>query len=90
VQALTTFLICFDTSSIPKVSLEMATDMSSLAGCSCVFGLVAIGFPVDVESDEGGYGSPARMAFAYSFVSKSGLAKTEKSKQRFRCWKTRN
>lgn len=80
----TIFLICFDTSSIPNVSFEMTTDISSLAGGSCVVGLVAMTFPVGLESDEGGYGSPARMAFAYSFVSKSGLEKTEKSRRRFR------
>lgn len=63
--------------------------MSSFATGSCAVDLVIIGFPMGLESDEGGYGSPARIAFAYSFVSKSGLAKTEKSKQRFRGMKLR-
>jgi len=32
----TRFLICFDTSSIPKVSFDMATEMSSFVTESCV------------------------------------------------------
>lgn len=80
----TIFLICFDTSSIPNVNFDIATEISSLAGGSCVVGLVAMTLPVGLESDEGGYGSPARMALAYSFVSKSGLEKTAKSRRRFR------
>lgn len=60
----TMFLICFDTSSIPNVSFEIATDISSLAGGSCFVVLVTMALPVGFESEEGGYGSPASMAFA--------------------------
>lgn len=72
VKGLTRVLICFDTSSIPKDNLEMAIDMSSFAEAS---GAVTVVCAFDCSG--GGYGSPARIAFAYSLESKSGLAKTE-------------
>ena len=50
--------------------------MSSFAGRSCGD---TVSFPVGLASE--GYGSPARMALAYSFASKLGIEKTEKSEQ---------
>lgn len=75
----TTLLSCFETSSIPTVSLEIATEISSFAGSldevsadDCFDNFPdASGAPAE---DGAGVGSPARMAFAYSFASKSGAA----------------
>ena len=68
---LTTVLICFVTSSIPKFSFEMATEMSSFARGSDVF----MGIDLLVCCVCGRYSSPARIELAYSFGSKSGFAK---------------
>jgi hypothetical protein len=70
---LTTDLICLETSSTPKFSLDIATEMSSFGEGSKVDLAGVFGF----SSAARGYCSPARIAFAYSFGSKSGLAKTE-------------
>lgn len=71
----TRFLICLETSSIPNVSFEIATEMSSLAIESWVpFRFVTARAPIlDSEVE---YESAAKIALAYSFGSKSGLAKT--------------
>ena len=74
---LTTVLICFVTSSIPKFSFEMATEMSSFARGSDVF----TGIDLLVCCACGRYSSPARMELAYSFGSKSGFAKIAYSAQ---------
>jgi len=67
----TRFLIFLETSSIPNVSFEIATEMSSLAIDSWVpFRFVA------ARGSEGGYVSDAKIALAYSLGSKSELAKT--------------
>lgn len=64
-------LICLLTSSIPRSSLEMATEMSSLAGSW----MESAGLGFRCEEDAGGYGSPARTVLAYVLASKSGTAK---------------
>ena len=72
----TRFLIFLETSSIPNVSFEIATEMSSLAIDSWVpFRFVAARAPRCLGS-EGGYVSAAKIALAYSLGSKSELAKT--------------
>ena len=70
---------CFDTSSMPTVSLEMATEISSFAGSldevkedNCFDNFPA---PEAAPAEDGtGADLPARMAFAYSFASKSNDA----------------
>lgn len=61
---------------MPTVSLEMATEISSFAGSldevkeeDCFDSFPAP--EVAPANDGAGAGSPARMAFAYSFASKS-------------------
>jgi len=57
---------------MPRSSLDIAIEMSSLAGSW--IDSAALGFGCD--EDVGGYGSPARTAFAYALASKSATAKT--------------
>ena len=74
----TRFLICFDTSSMPKVNLEMATDISSFAMESWLAPFVCgAARVVGLEGSAYGYVSVASIALAYSFGSKPGLAKAE-------------
>ena len=75
----TTLLSCFDTSSMPTVSLEIATEISSFAGSLDEFRADDCfdsfpGVRVAPAEDGAGVGSPARVAFAYSFASKSDAA----------------
>lgn len=53
---LTTFLSCLETSSIPELSLVIATEMSSFAGST------ADGFAFGFDCE--GYGWPASTAWA--------------------------
>ena len=64
----TATLSCFDTSSIPTVSLDIATEISSFVSS---FPMPALRASFDCD-----FGSPARMVLAYSFASKTGDAKT--------------
>lgn len=70
----TTLLICLETSSIPKLRFDIATEMSSFAGSKPAFDTVFAAVPTCACE---GYGSPARVALAYSFGSKSELENME-------------
>lgn len=73
---LTTFFSCFSTSSMPNVNFEIATETSSLTGSNVAVRTAFVLLPC------GGYGSPAKIAFAYSLGLKSGCAKTACSTSR--------
>lgn len=65
----TRFLVCFVTSSIPKVNFDIAMAISSFADASGALSL-EVWFFIGFASVGGGYDSPDRMALAYSLGSK--------------------
>lgn len=70
-QLRTTALSCFETSSMPKLSLANATEISSLP----ISDVTPTGALVAADLFE--YGSFARMVFAYSFASNESWEKVE-------------
>ena len=74
---------CLDTSSRPTLSFEIATEISSFAGSfdeddadEGAFTTRSGGCRASPALDRGWNASPDRIAFAYSFASKFGEAKT--------------